>query len=425
MNIINGKNWKNYVGKERNTMKENINKILSRTIITYTFLLFLIFILKIVGFNYFGLDMNNPMILKLNDIILKYGLENVWYAITLYINLVIIISITCNDNSKKIKVYCLCVLPICIMVQIIKSNNIIFNLVDYIYLLILAMTYKKFELKKENYLNYVMITIFMMMFQVISLFTRNIEIANRLSDNFIASTIMSIDYILISVIFYKFYFMKGAKSIWEMVHSFGSHLMMESRNLQRKLQAKLKTKKRKKLSKQEKVYNLIFYPFVIVYNLFTMFVIFIISYVFDSVIECIFITLSFWINKYAFGKPFHAKDSKTCFIISSASYIILNKLASGTIGITYLWQVILGVMFSFITSRFVKKTITKLYKGMTREEFDEKILKVDNKESLQYKICYMYYVERKSELEIAYKVGYSVDNIKKIKAKINKKIKEL
>ena len=407
-------------------MKENINKILSRTLITYTFLLFIIFILKIVGFDYFGLDLNNPTITRLNDIILKYGLENVWYSITLYINLVIILSITCNDNSKKMKLYCLCVLPICIVVQFLKSNNILFNILDYVYLLLLALMYKKFKFKFENYMNYfIYFIILSSIFQIISLTTRNIDLSIRLADNFIATTIMSIDYILISIIFYKLYFIKGGTSIWEKVHSYGSHLMMESKSLLKKLQVKLKTKRKRKLTKQEKVYNLIFYPFVIVYNLFSMFMIFLIAYIFDSVIECIFITLSFWINKFAFGKPFHAKDSKTCFVISCASYIILNKLATSTIGITYLWQVILGVMFSFITSRFVKKTITKLYKGIPIEEFDDAVLNVTDKDSLQYKICRMFYVERKSELEIAHNVGYSIDNIKKIKAKINKKIKGL
>ena len=91
----------------------------------------------------------------------------------------------------------------------------------------------------------------------------------------------------------------------------------------------------------------------------------------------------------------------------------------------YLWQVVLGVMFSFITSRFVEKTIRKLYKGVPIEEFDETILKVTDTDSLQNKICRMFYVDRKSELEIAHNVGYSIDNIKKIKSKINKKIKEL
>ena len=66
----------------------------------------------------------------------------------------------------------------------------------------------------------------------------------------------------------------------------------------------------------------------------------------------------------------------------------------------------------------------KLYKGMPIEEFNKSILKTTDLNSLQYKICYMYYVERKNEVEIAHKVGYSVDNIRKIKSKINKKLKE-
>ena len=405
-------------------MKENINKILSRTLITYTFLLFIIFILKVVGFDYFGLDLNNSTVTRLNEIILKYGLENIWYAFTMYINYYIVLSITCNDNSKKMKKYCLMTLPICVIIQYIKNSSLIFLIVDITYFLILALIYKKFKFKTKNYINYVLVTIIVLLFQIISLYTRNLYIDVK-GNSFILNCVLSLDYILLSIIFYKLYFMKGGNSICGMVLGYSLDLMTASRNLLKRLQAKLKTKNKRKLTNQEKVYNLIFYPFVIVYNLFTILVIFFIAYLFDSVIECIFITLSFWINKFAFGKPFHAKDSKTCFIISCVSYIIINKLAASTIGITYLWQVVLGVMFSFITSRFVEKTIRKLYKGMPIEEFDEAILKVTDKDSLQYKICRMFYVDRKSELEIAHNVGYSIDNIKKIKSKINKKIKEL
>ena len=118
-------------------MKENINKILSRTLITYTFLLFIIFILKVVGFDYFGLDLNNSTVTRLNEIILKYGLENIWYAFTMYINYYIVLSITCNDNSKKMKKYCLMTLPICVIIQYIKNSSLIFLIVDITYFLIL------------------------------------------------------------------------------------------------------------------------------------------------------------------------------------------------------------------------------------------------------------------------------------------------
>ena len=406
-------------------MEENIKKILSRTIITYTFLLLIVFIIKIVGFNILGIDLDNPFILKLNEIVSKYNLENVWYAITLYISVYIVLAITCNDNSKKMKLYTLMCMPFCIFIQFIKRESLIFVLIDMISILLLALIYKKFKFDKNNILNYIIYFVILnSLFQTISLSTRNLDVTITLGNNFITTVIMSIDYILISIIFYKFYFLKGGNSICGMVHYYGSHLMMVLKNLPKKLQEKLNSKKAK-LTKQEKVYNMIFYPFVIAYNLFSMAVIFLISYWLNAVTECIFITLSFWINKFAFGKPFHAKNTKTCFMISSASYIILNKLATSTIGISLLWQVILGVMFSFITSRFVKNAIKKLYRGMPVKEFDNKILKITDKNSLQYKICYMYYIERKSELQISHNVNYSIDNIKKIKSKINKKLEEL
>ena len=126
-------------------MKENIKKILSRTIITYTFLLLIIFIFKLVGFNRFGIDLNNSAILKLNEIISKYNLENVWYAITLYINVYIVMAITCNDNSRKMKLYTLICMPLCIFVQCSKTQNFISIIIDFVYVFILSLIYKKFK----------------------------------------------------------------------------------------------------------------------------------------------------------------------------------------------------------------------------------------------------------------------------------------
>ena len=81
-------------------MKKDIDKLLSRTLFTYFTILFVIFILKMFGLNYFGLDTGNKLVNKINDFILYWRLENVWYAITLYINGYVIFSITCNDISK-------------------------------------------------------------------------------------------------------------------------------------------------------------------------------------------------------------------------------------------------------------------------------------------------------------------------------------
>ena len=138
-------------------MEENIKKILSRTITTYTFLLLIVFIIKIVGFNILGIDLDNSFILKLNEIVSKYNLENVWYAITLYINVYIVLAITCNDNSKKMKLYTLICMPICIFVQIAKNINkdLIFVIIDFIYVFILGLIYKKFNFSSIKFANFI------------------------------------------------------------------------------------------------------------------------------------------------------------------------------------------------------------------------------------------------------------------------------
>ena len=89
----------------------------------------------------FGIDLNNPFILKLNEIISKYNLENVWYAITLYINVYIVLAITCNDNSKKMKIYTLICMPLCIYIQCIKNVSLMFVILDFIYIFLLNLNF--------------------------------------------------------------------------------------------------------------------------------------------------------------------------------------------------------------------------------------------------------------------------------------------
>ena len=79
--------------------------------------------------------------------------------------------------------------------------------------------------------------------------------------------------------------------------------------------------------------------------------------------------------------------------------------------------------FLCATLERVKHPKEKLYRGMPIKKFDKIMSKITDVGSLHYQICYMYYIDRKSELEIAHKVSYSIENIKKIKSKINNKKK--
>lgn len=55
-------------------MKKDLDKIMSSTLSTYFIILGIIFILKICGLNYFGLDDNNKILISIDLFFNKYHL---------------------------------------------------------------------------------------------------------------------------------------------------------------------------------------------------------------------------------------------------------------------------------------------------------------------------------------------------------------
>ncbi len=410
-------------------MKKDLDKLLSRTLFTYFTILFVIFILKMFGLNYFQLDLNNKIINNINTFITNWHLENVWYAITLYINGVLVMGITCNDNSKKMKLYVLACLPLFVFVQYMKrystlKHSPIFVLIDLLYLFILSICYikliKRDKMHKYNVGNYWLFMGVSTLFQFISLLTRNIKI--ELTNNFIVSTLLSLDYIILSIMVYQLYFIKGGKSLWKMVHSYSSDLPISLKKLPTKFLQSYQLAKPK--NRQEELANKIYIFLFWAYNIFSVFVILFIGTLNETFIECIFILSSFWINKGVFGKPFHLRKASTCFVVSSLSYYILNRL-TWKVGISFLVPTILGIALSYITSKIMARyENVYLYRGIPEDKFYELISRVTNNEE-HIEMCKMYYVDKQSNLKIAMKFNYSEINIKKIKKKINDDIKEL
>lgn len=409
-------------------MKKDLDKILSRTILTYGILLSVIFLLKMMGLDYFGITSDNKLIILLNSFVSKFHLENVWYSIILYINTFIILSIMCNDNSKKMKIFVLCSMPINIFMSFMKnkySSNPFFIIYDLLYVFILGLCYIKFVKKqkicKNNVGNYWLFMIINTIYQAISLIVKNLSIV--IPTDFIISNVLYLDYLLLCIMTYKLYFIKGGISLWQEVHGYFSDLLISLKKLPTKLQKSYQDAKPKGNEEQilaSKIYLVLFW----LYNLFTMAIILLIATINDTFIECIFIISSFWINKAVFGKAFHLKKASTCFVVSTVSYYILNRLTC-KIGLSLLIPVLLGIALSYITSKFMEYyEVKNLYRGMPENDFYTVINKVtDNKEHIG--ICKRFYVDKISDIKIAYDYSYSVPNIKKIKHNINKKIREL
>ena len=113
-----------------------------------------------------------------------------------------------------------------------------------------------------------------------------------------------------------------------------------------------------------------------------------------------------------------------CFFVSNVTYYLLNRITT-PIGISIVIPVMLGVGLSYVTSKLVKKVYKPLYRGMPLDMFDETILKVADKDSHKYKICYDYYIDLKSAISLSMKYHYTEYGIRQICKRINDEIKKL
>ena len=405
-------------------MKKDLDKLFSKSIQTYYFLLLIIVIIKLLGGNYFEIVYTNKTINIINDFIIKWKLENIWYAITLYINVYITTAITCNDNSTKLKKFSILTTVFALFLQILKANinlPVLFVIIDFVYLFVFSLIYMKINKKKItkiNIKNYLMYVVIVNVAQLLSIFIRNVPIEKEI--NFIIGIILNLDFILVLIILYKLYFMKGGNNLWVMVVSSGSQKLISLRDSLRKWQEKSLNKKSK--SKEEKITMLIYYPLYLLWNLFTMSIIVLIAFLNDAFIEAIFITVAFWVNKRSFGKPFHFKSVAVCFAFSSLTYYVLTRVTFKT-ETSFFIPIFLGVALSYVTSHFIKKN-TKLYKGMSKEDMYATVMRVTD-EPIDFKICEQYYCDRINDKQIANMNFYSIDNIRKRRQNINKKLRNL
>lgn len=343
----------------------------------------------------------------------------------MYIYTYIMLSITCNDNSKKMKIYTLSlmVVPICMQVlKQISSNVLLFTIIDTLWVFVVAICYIKFVKKEKingynigNYFIYYLINI---VFQLLSVVIRNVNMVQDI-DNFSMSFICNMDYLLLSIIAYKLFFMKGGMSLWDGVVYLYSHLQTSLKSLPTKLQNVYVTNKAK--SKFDKVSNMIYVPLYLLWNIFTVVVILFVAFLNETFVECVLILFSFWLNKKVFGKPFHMKTAMSCFVVSNLTYYCLNRITISS-GLSLLISIVLGIILDYVTSYFVKDK--KLYRGMSLELFDETIVGIVDKGSDEYKICKMFYVEKQSDQYIATKLNYSKSSIEKKKHNIVAKLKK-
>lgn len=401
-------------------MFKDYNKYLKASLRVYVFVLIIVFILKLVGLDYFGLDLNNPTLIKISNYLSSNRFGDVYYFVTLYLQLYFYLCLVCN--KRKLYIYALIGTVINYTFQLLVqptlkgTEGIYFILCFLITIIIPMIINKKIQIKRQ-----LLYIVLINMYQLICLGIRNIGI-NCNYDNFLIDSLLNIDQLLMLAITYNVHFMKGG-ILWEDIQEVGSSLLKKKHllNLLERLQKSYSSFK--KYNKTDKATILIYAVLSLIWNMFTVIVVLFVARLNDTFIECLFILTSFWLSKRLFGKPFHLKSMMRCFVVSNASYYVLNRVTT-PIGISMLVPVLLGVGLSYVTSKFVKN-IKPLFKGMSEEDFNNTILRVVEKDSDKYNICYDFFIKKENAISLGYKYHYTEHGIRKIIYRVNEKIKAL
>lgn len=149
--------------------------------------------MKLFGFDYFGLDLDNKFFNDLDIFLDTYYLKDIFIMIMLNIQLYLMVCIINKSHGKENIIYVLKILPITIIYRIVSIylGNIYSMFIDLIFLLLVTskLNYKKFG--KCFILFFINV-----IYQIISLNMRSMDLKIH-TNGFIASQILSIDYYIL------------------------------------------------------------------------------------------------------------------------------------------------------------------------------------------------------------------------------------
>lgn len=117
----------------------------------------------------------------------------------------------------------------------------------------------------------------------------------------------------------------------------------------------LQSKSKNKL--EEKLVEVLYIIFFITYNLFELYVVYLIGKYCGYIVEMCLIMLSFFISKALFGIPLHFDNNFKCFGVSFVTFYIAIKCTFSA-NLSIFANVVIGVMVGAITSY----TATYLYR---------------------------------------------------------------
>lgn len=277
-------------------MFKDYEKYLSTSLKVYLFVLATLFILKLVGLDYFGLDNSNKIFVFIEESIFrKWYLKDLILFIPLWIHQFVVLSISSKDNSKRMIKLNIMLIPLYYLFEIYKIKlfgNLSF-LAEILYFLIILIIYNK-KINKELIKRYIKMVIFVIIVQMLSMFVR-FNVSSYVTD-IIPNILLNLDYTIIMLIAHKVYFTKGVENeCYQVDQSSSLQKKLNLKNLLKKLQKNLHNFKQK--DKVTKLTIIIYSILSFIWNVFTLLFMLFIAKINGTIIECIFITTTFWIAK--------------------------------------------------------------------------------------------------------------------------------
>ena len=124
--------------------------------------------------------------------------------------------------------------------------------------------------------------------------------------------------------------------------------------------------------------KILYVIFFIIYNLFEIWLVYLIGKYSNRVYELIFILICFFINKSIYGKPLHFRDNFLCLGVSLILFYVAIQCAF-TLHLSIIINIIIGVLCGCFTSYVA----TYLYKENEKLSKRNKILKILNNNTSQ------------------------------------------
>ena len=288
-------------------MFKDYDKYLSTSIKVYFFVLVFTLILKIVGINYFGLDVNNQIIVYVDNIMQNQIIKNIVYFVLIMIYQYLMIGMIVNKNIVKPTIISM---PFTFIlngyIKPLIPYAYVTTLIEIIYLFVLCFLIHGIDKQKiKRFFEVILLTF---LFQVLSKVTRY-NISSYYIKSISINMLLNFDYMIMMIISYKIYKVKGDKKLCQIFQEEVGSYSLKKLNLKTLLE-KLQENYRsfKKQNKETKIAIIIYFLLSFVWNILSLAIVLLIANLNHTFIECIFILTSFWLSKRSFccynGQPY-------------------------------------------------------------------------------------------------------------------------